>query len=132
MMLSRNRSGEQSVNAAPPSPTRIQDPFPILVGEDIATSEATRISAQRSVETGGSFLTRARGRLGVSASRRLGVSTIIAANVRVIETQSSHSSVQRLTAADNASAASSEHCFFVDGKWECVGDRCRIQKHRVD
>ena len=124
MMLSRNRSGEQSVNAAPPSPTRIQDPFPILVGEDIATSEATRISAQRSVETGGSFLTRARGRLGVS--------TIIAANVRVIETQSSHSSVQRLTAADNASAASSEHCFFVDGKWECVGDRCRIQKHRVD
>jgi hypothetical protein len=76
------------------------------------------------VVTGGSFLARARGRLGVS--------TIIAGDVTVIESRSSRSSVQRLTAADNASAASSEHCFFVDGKWKCVGDRCRIQKHRVD
>jgi hypothetical protein len=124
MMLSRNRSGEQSDNATRSSPPRIPNPFPILVGEDIATSEATRINAQHSVETIGSLLARARGRLGVS--------TIISGHAMVIETRSSRSSVQGVTAIDNAIAASFEHCFFVDGKWKCVGDRCRIQKHRVD
>jgi hypothetical protein len=29
-------------------------------------------------------------------------------------------------------ASSDDHCFFVDGEWKCVGERCRNLKHRPE
>jgi hypothetical protein len=31
----------------------------------------------------------------------------------------------------NALIVSGEHCLFVDGEWDCVGERCSNSSHRL-
>jgi hypothetical protein len=34
--------------------------------------------------------------------------------------------------AANARIGSDEHCLFVDGEWNCMGERCSNSSHRLD
>ena len=83
-----------------------------LAASTTGASSTVSVDATYVVEAGGSLLARARERLGVAVMSGSGEQPRIAARSTISEP--------------------SEHCFFVDGAWKCVGDRCRIQQHRQD
>jgi hypothetical protein len=35
-------------------------------------------------------------------------------------------------ASDDTGIGSEDHCLFVDGEWNCVGERCSNATHRLD
>jgi hypothetical protein len=116
-MLSKTRSSRQAASVVPSSPTRTENSLEVLVGEDRAAG--TR--ASNTAASGGSLLAWARSRRDIAAM----VSGRTVAN----ETALSRSSDQGFMAAR---IGTSDHCFFIDGAWKCVGDKCRIQNHRPD
>jgi hypothetical protein len=116
-MLSKNRSIRQAASVEISSPTRTENSLEVLVGAD----KATDMRLPNTAASGGSLLAWARGRRDAPAS--------VSDRAMDYESPLAQSSDQGLTAARNAT---SEHCFFIEGAWKCVGDRCRNQKHRPD
>jgi hypothetical protein len=112
-MLSRSRPREPAARTIRTPSTMHVAPIPVDEG-----------TLNLSVESRGPLFARARERLSATMMSERRVS--------LIETPPSRSDEPRLSGTNLATSAPSGHCFFVDGEWKCVGDRCGIQQHRPD